>query len=271
MPTGVRDLTAISNAARLTCVQRSTVLRRVWHDFDDFQWRDQASLDPSRAWHSESLALTLRNFWGGVEANRIKSEVDVVNASYKHLYTAARGSAGERRHHLTSFLLRRAARWTEFDAYIVQGLYDLADFRPPPDLVSSLLRTFLFGWCTTTRFHHHIPAPCWFCAAEDLDRQDHYLACPQVRTWYEERFDWRVQPSDEGMHAWLFSKLRDGPVRGLQAAVATDSVFAAFEARRHGTRQSTHALLDARFKEMRRRHKQVRDAIPFSTHEIPGA
>lgn len=268
MPTGLRDLSALSNASRASCIQRSEVVHQIWQEFDAFQLRDEASLDPSRPWHVESLALSLRAFWHGSEAERIRSDITLLDGSYNNLYKVARGHIGVRRHAFTTILLRRAARWTEYGEHIVQGLYDFSELRPPRDLISSVLRALLFGWCTTTRFHH-LPTACWFCGADGLDQQAHYVSCPEVRTWYEERLGRWTQPSDEAMHAWIFCKLSTGLESSFQAAVALDSTLAAFYAKRHGNRQSTHALLDARFKEMRRRHRQIRDFVPFSSHEVP--
>lgn len=81
-----------------------------------------------------------------------------------------------RRHGIATFLIRRAQRWTEYSEDIVQAYYSFAAHRPPPDLLSSVLRTLFPGWCTATRFHH--PLATWFCEAAGFDRQVHCLACP---------------------------------------------------------------------------------------------
>lgn len=102
-----------------------------------------------------------------------------------------------------------------------------------------------------------------------FDRQVHYLACPVTRTWCEEPLGWWTHPEDEAMHAWLIMNLHAQGNHNLQAAVAVDVVVATCEAKIHGSRQGPHALLDARLKELRRRHKQVRDLVPFVvSHEM---
>lgn len=190
--------------------------------------------------HSESLAMSLRAFWDSDAARRIRGSTDI---AHKAVYNIVRGDLGLRRHVMTTFLLQRAQRWSEDNDDMFQAYYSLVAHRPPPDLLSSVLRTLLFGWCTSTRFHHP-PAACWFCEALAHDRQAHYLACPVTRTWYEERYAWWTQPEDAAMHAWLFIKLHSK------------------------IGQSPHSLLDARLKELRRRHKQVRELVPFISHEV---
>lgn len=169
---------------------------------------------------------------------------------------------------MTTFLLQRARRWSEYNEDIVQAYYTFSAHRPPPDLLSSsVLRTMLFGWCTSTRFHHP-PAPCWFCQAPGHDRQVHYMACPITRTWYEERFGWWIQPVHEAKHAWIFMKLHAQLGQSMQAVAALDAVLSAFDAKRHGSRQSPHALLDARLNELCRRHRQIRELVAFVSHEV---
>lgn len=70
------------------------------------------------------------------------------------------------------------------------------------------------------------------------------------------------------MHAWILIKLHSPLERSLQAAVAVDVVLASFDARRHESRLRPHSLFDARLKELRRRHRVVRDNVPFYTFEL---
>lgn len=133
----------MSTAARYSCIQHSTVVRRLWQDFDDFRLPDEASLDPSRPWHAESLTLSLQAFRNGAEATRIRNELRAPDPTHKTLYQVARGDDDIRRNVLTTVLLRRAARWTQYEEDNVQGLYALAAHRPPLDLTSSVLRTVL--------------------------------------------------------------------------------------------------------------------------------
>lgn len=257
----------MSISARMSCIARSAIVNNIWRDFEAFQRCDEASLNPRRGWHGESLVLTLRAFWDGNEAMRIRGILRTSDMAHKTVYNLARGDVGERRHSMTLFLLQRARRWTEYDDDLVQAYFEFSAHKPPPDLLSSVLRTLLFGWCTSTRFHHPL-ASCWFCQAHGQDRQAHYLACPMVRTWYEERLGCWTQPEDEAMHAWIFMKLHSQISQSMQAAVAVDVVLTAFDTKRHGSRQIPHALMDARLKELRRRHKQIRDSVPYLSLEI---
>lgn len=70
------------------------------------------------------------------------------------------------------------------------------------------------------------------------------------------------------MHAWLLLRLHAHSSASLHAAVAIDAGLAAFDAKRHGSRLRSHSLLDARFKQVRRRHKIVLDQVPFITHKL---
>lgn len=55
--------------------------------------------------------------------------------------------------------------------------------------------------------------------------------------------------------------------KGWQTAVAISAVLAAFDAKRQSFNASPHELT-ARFNEMRRRHRQFREQVPFLTHEL---
>lgn len=74
---------------------------------------------------------------------------------------------------------------------------------------------------------------------------------PVVRIWLEERFGWWTQPDDGAMHAWMLMRLGRARAEGLQAAVAIDAIIAVFDAKRHGSGASPHALMNSRFKELR--------------------
>lgn len=107
----------------------------------------------------------------------------------------------------------------------------------------------------------------FFCNAPESDSQLHYFGCLVVRTWLEERFGWWTQPGDEEMHAWLLMRLAQPRAEGRQAAIAID-VLSAFDAKRLGARATSHALMNARFKELRWRHRDIREAVPYRTHEL---
>lgn len=119
IPTVVRDLRALGIASHFACVARSAVVPRVWHEFDQFQTSDKASLNPRRPWHLDSLSLSLRSFWAASEAERIRRSCRDGGPRHKQIYALARGEVGVWRHALTTVLLRRALRWSPYAEDIV--------------------------------------------------------------------------------------------------------------------------------------------------------
>lgn len=128
---------------------------------------------------------------------------------------------------LSSMPLRRGSRWSCYAQQVVDAYDTFAGTRSPPDLVSGTLRTLLFAKCTSTRFHH-TPEPCWLCGAGGMDRQGHYLGCPVVRAWLEDRFGWWTQLDDESMHAWLFLNMGRPQAESRQAATAMDAILVSY-------------------------------------------
>lgn len=60
MPVDLRDVVALSTAAKCGVLGRSRVVHCMWARFDDFQACDGASLSPARAWYAQSVSQTLR-------------------------------------------------------------------------------------------------------------------------------------------------------------------------------------------------------------------
>lgn len=76
----------------------------------------------------------------------------------------------------------------------------------------------------------------------------------------QDRAGYHHQPGDEAMHAWLLSKVGCPDPDGIVALTAIDVAVSAFDARRKGNRGSARSLLDARLKEVCRRHRRAREA-----------
>lgn len=67
-------------------------------------------------------------------------------------------------------LRRRAPRWSDDSEAIVQSILSFARTHPPPELLTSALRTLLYAWCTAARFARPV-GECLFCAAAGGDSQ----------------------------------------------------------------------------------------------------
>lgn len=63
------------------------------------------------------------------------------------------------------------------------------------------------------------------------------------------------------MHAWLIERVGRPDPEGIVALVAIDVAVSTLDARRRGNSSPVHDLLDARLKEVSRRHRRARDAF----------
>lgn len=73
------------------------------------------------------------------------------------------------------------------------------------------------------------------------------------------------------MNSWLLGNL-GGPERAaVRVAIACDVALSTFDSLRGGSHADPRQLLDARLKELRRRHKLVRDSLPVQPHTAEGA
>lgn len=157
---------------------------------------------------------------------------------------------------ILSVLAVRARRWTHAPDSLVDAFLRFSRENPPPELITSALRAYLYAWCIYARFALEA-RPCHFFQAPDSDRQQHYLACPVLRRWIGDRFGVTAQPADGSMHAWLLDGLGGCDEEAMRAAVILDAALFTFDSRRNAVRSDVTALLDARLKETRRRHPQV--------------
>lgn len=65
IPTSIRDLSALSSAARLTCITRSAIAPSVWRDFEDFQRSDERASTPGGAGTTTHWRCRSGRFRGG--------------------------------------------------------------------------------------------------------------------------------------------------------------------------------------------------------------
>lgn len=157
-------------------------------------------------------------------------------------------------------LRRLAQRWSDDPGGLAEAARRVAQARPSPDSAASYFRTFCYAWTTTARFMNPV-ADCHCCGQADADKQGHYLACRIFRLWLQRRAGWHEQPAGESMHGWLLLRAGMADPEGVIALVAIDVALSAFDARRGGSRSRGQALLDARLKEVCRRHRRAREAF----------
>lgn len=160
---------------------------------------------------------------------------------------------------------RRGQRWDYVPEAIVGAVFAWAGTRPSTELVSSVLLTTLYGWCTEHRFGRP-PGPCALgCGLAGADRQVHYVACPLLRTFVVQGLPLLTTADEPIAHSVLLRQLAVGGARATQAAAYLDVALWSYNARRHGATSSAIALCWARAKELRRRHAVVREALNTPT------
>lgn len=83
-------------------------------------------------------------------------------------------------------LERLGRRWFEDPGAAPAGILCFAQRSPDRELTTAILKTWLYGWCTSSRFDHPVD-PCRLCGVGGGDKQAH---CPcrmarsrQTRCW----------------------------------------------------------------------------------------
>lgn len=118
------------------------------------------------------------------------------------------------------------------------------------ELRCSLLRSFLFGWCTAARYGGP-PRTCQFGCAEGQDEQSHYLACLHGEIVRVVLF---ADPLGELCMGRLLLGLERGGTWRRRTLLVFDLLLHAFDVCRHGSRATPRQLALSRLKELRRRH-----------------
>lgn len=202
MPIEIRNLESLAAAARVGVIRRSGVWGDVQKSIHEAALSDDATLNPHRPWHDASVVgvLTRTQRWMGArgdEFRRICMEQET-----KQVVRAIRGPRDERRAALTPLLHRRMARWSDDATREVARIFATVDSSSPVELIATLLRTMLFGWCTSGRFNHPLRA-CRFYGEAGMDQQTHSVSCPVTARWMCQRMLYVYTPERPREHIFL--------------------------------------------------------------------
>lgn len=257
MPLEVRDPQLLAAAARVGVLRRSAVWQEVEQSIREASSSDAARLNPHCSWHATSVIGVLRRTQAWLQQQPGDLRQMCEEKDTKQIIRALRGPTTRRREVIAPTLMRRMRRWSDNPAVAMARLYKFVDENPPVELICSVLRTLLYGWCTSGRFNHPLQN-CRFCDAGGCDRQQHYLACPNSARWMCERMLYAHTPATPHEHGFFLEQLGCGGDEAMRAAVTLDALLHAFDAKRHGASGNSAALMDARLKEGRRRHRAIR-------------
>jgi len=244
-------------AASIHTARTTKTLHGVLKDIAARAETEDATLDTRRWWHEHTIVHNMQKALQYTSATERSLRDVLVAGTSRETYIALRGSEECRREVLNKALVSRAQRWSEMPEQLVLSIQKYGETKPPPGLLTSALRTLCYAWCTTSRFNNTL-LECRFCDGPEQDKQQHYLACPVFRTWLGDRLHLADQASDEQMHEWLLSMLGCHVEQATRGVVVIDVVLNAYDARRNGSSAGARTLLDARLKELRRRHPAVR-------------
>lgn len=203
-----------------------------------------------------------------IEALPLHIRTSAHEGNGRKVVEALRGDQQARRAVVLPILLTRGRRWFDDPAGPLEGLFRFAGRAVASELTVAVLKTWFYGWCTSSRFGHPVKR-CRLCHTEAGDRQAHYLSCDVVRRWMTDRLGLTDLPA-EGAASALFLRAVGGRGDGAtKVALALDAILCAVDAKRHGARQQPVAILDTRLKEMWRRYAAIR-AIPVGLFGPPG-
>lgn len=173
--------------------------------------------------------------------------------SARKLTDALRGDHPTRRAVVQPILMRRGRRWFDDPSGPLDGIFRFAARAAASVLTVDVVKTWLYGWCTSARFAHPVEQ-CRLCHQEAGDRQAHYLSCEFVRRWMSDRLGLTDLPAEDAASAFFLRAIGARGDGATNVSLALDAILFAVDANRHGARQQPVAILDAHLKEMRR-HK----------------
>lgn len=180
---------------------------------------------------------------GGGIARAPQEQAILASGTASKVYAMIRGTLEERRGRAEAVLRRRCARWTEEVDDAVRGVLELSAAEAPDEVVTAVLKTVCYGWCTSRRFHNEV-VRCHWCGAPGADMQEHHVACACLHEWAHERMG--IDMPTEGTHGAILRSIAVGGVSALRMAVVVDALLFAVDASRHGSRASARGLLDPR-------------------------
>lgn len=154
-------------------------------------------------------------------------------------------------------LERLGRRWFIDVEALVAGLMRLARWSPPTQLLTAVLKAWLYVWCTTSRNNHTI-APCRRCRVHGGDSQMHDLACEVALRWMRGRSRLCDILGVDVAHTTSLAAFGSRRPSAIKVAPAIGANMFDLDSKRHGATQSPITILDARLKERRRRHGSFR-------------
>lgn len=257
-PTRAPVVGDVGRAALVRCaLAHREEVREACADIEAAHLDDDAPLAPPlRGFRQHAIVVRWAAAIGG-----FAEEFPSADAADPHLQRSLERSMYEaqrpgREGYISRLFESRACRWVDpNDADELAARVRTAVMRPlPVELRVSLLKTFLYGWCTNARFKN-VPRRCVMGCGEGADEQAHYFECGAAEVVRERVFSYAPGP---GCIAWVLRRTADEGEDGLRATLACDLLLSAFDAKRHGSLLRTESLVLARLKELRRRHPCVR-------------
>ena len=177
---------------------------------------------------------------------------------------------------LVAYIGTRTRRWLDLatDGAVELCLSRLSSISQAghAHLSTTVLRTLLRGWCTSSRLGIRRDAPCIF-GCGGVDKIEHMMACPAL--WCTSLLDLLLPlglpPScAERTYALLLlsprpARFADRPLWDVACACILDAVHFAFNQRRRGCSPDAtpFALIRARLAELSRRSSRLRWALEF--------
>lgn len=81
-------------------------------------------------------------------------------------------------------LFRRLAPWdSDTHEVLVGAPLGFVQMKPPLDLICTVLRAMLCGWCAAARFFNEPSGSLLRCGVDRGDRPQQYTQCPLWRDW----------------------------------------------------------------------------------------
>lgn len=259
----VRDLVRTSRTAEWSLIRSSSSLREA---LDEAARGEDVALGAlqdghfRRGWHRRnSITVMLRVEQIDLEHfDRISA---IPGDSAGQIDRAIGATEEARRRELDTVLLRRMRRWDADTPEALMGaLFSFVKIKPPPELVCTILRTALYGWCTSSRFRSGQNGCLLHCGAAESDCQTHYVRCPRWQAWATNL----LRVGEIVLHGTTSALLRSHAMPlsvSLRVSAALDFALFAVDKARHGATENPDMLMSSRLQEMVRRHSARRAVV----------
>lgn len=172
-PLEVCKLPMMARQMQVGVLVRSAVWQDVVYRIDVASMSDEARRNPHCSWHVSSIISNLRatHVWLTALPRELRDEAH--HGSARRFLEKLRGGDAGRRDALLPTLTRRAHRWFDRADDAVRGLQRFLADSPSCELSTAVLKTWLYAWCTSSRFNRPVE-PCRMCGSHEGDRQAHY-------------------------------------------------------------------------------------------------